>query len=96
MDLFDEINEVLLVLDLWILQQSFIEWPHEQQKLAPVDVRWVSDLSETRPSCIVLLLLRDVQFLIVESLHDVGLEQGLKDIAFVQVNGTGLSECIVD
>jgi len=96
MDLFDEIDEVLLVLDLWVLQQGLIESPHEKQKLAPVDVRWIPDLCETRSSCIVLLLLRDVQFLIVETLHNVGLEQGLEDVAFVQVDGTCCRGCIID
>ena len=80
MHLLHKVSEILRLLDLSGLKQWVIHGANQDEGLAPVDMRWVADLLQAGAALLVFELLREVEVLLVDSLHDVWLEYRFKDL----------------
>ena len=67
----NKVSEVFLVLNLWILEKIIVQRSDQDQHLAPVDVRGVSNLLNTFLSLSVQKLFRHIKILLIETLHNV-------------------------
>ena len=75
MHLTDKVCEILLVFNLRVFEKVIIQSADKEQDLAPVHMGRVSHRLHAFLSLLILELLRNVQILLVESLHDVGFEK---------------------
>ena len=80
MHLLHQVSEVERLLDLCAFKQCLVHGANENQHLAPVDMRWVSDLLHACSALLILELLGEVQILLVYSLHNVRLEESLEHL----------------
>ena len=80
MHLLHQVFEVERLLDLCAFKQCLVHGANENQHLAPVDMRWVSDLLHACSALLILELLGEVQILLVYSLHNVRLEESLEHL----------------
>ena len=94
--LYDEISKVILVLNLWIFEKSFVESSYEDQDLTPMNVRGIPDLLHASLSLLVLKLLRYVKVLLIQALHNVCLEEALQNLNLAHVDGAFFRHCVVD
>ena len=67
----NKVSEVFLVLNLWILEKIIVQRSDQDQHLAPVDVRGVSNLLNTFLSLSVQKLFGHIKILFIETLHNV-------------------------
>ena len=70
----NKVVEVFLMLNLWILEQFFIESAYQDKYLAPLNVDWISDYVNFATD-----RLRRICILIVHLLHDAALFQAVKN-----------------
>lgn len=75
-----EVAEVTLVFDLWVFEESIVQGSHQDKYLAPVDMAWIPDLLHALLALLILQLLRNIQVLLVETCHNIGLEESLEDL----------------
>ena len=78
--LLDQVSEIVLMIDLWVFEESLIERPDEDQLLAPMDVHRVAHLLLASLTALGLCLMRSVQILLIQALHDVRLEETSQDL----------------
>ena len=80
MHLLHKVSEILRLLDLSGLEQRVIHGANQDEGLAPVYMRRVTDLLQTGATLLVFELLWEVKVLFVDSLHNVWLEYRFKDL----------------
>lgn len=80
MHLLHQVFEVERLLDLSAFKQCPVHSANEDQHLAPVDMRWVSDLLHACSALLILELLGEIKILIIYSLHNVRLEKSLEHL----------------